>query len=64
MITIFMKQDRVTIHHDGEVFFNGKKVGVKQWAFDPLRWSDLNGNELKDYAGMSLEEVLKIRGFI
>ena len=56
---------KVTIHHDGWLWVNGSRTGIKQWdSPHSTRWSNAGGQEIKELAGMSLEQVLKYKGYI
>lgn len=58
------KSVKVNIYDNGELWVGGKFTNLKQWESDPKRWSNGSGQEQSDLKGKSLEEVLKIRGYI
>jgi hypothetical protein len=55
---------KITIYAEGKVFVNGNFTGLKQWKNNSKRWSNAVGLEIKEFKGMSLEEVLMYKGFI
>ncbi len=59
-----LKGKRVTVHRDGEIFVDGSKTNIKQWASSSTRYSNLSGQEQKDLKGLTLEEALVLRGFL
>jgi len=64
MVSFNVQGKKISVHGDGQVFVNGKDTGLKQWSSDPKRWSNLFGSEQKDLRGLSLEEVLRFKGYI
>jgi hypothetical protein len=60
----YFGRTKVTVHHDGWVWVNGSSTGIKQWDSNPKKWSNSGGQEIKELSGMSLEEVLKFKGYI
>ena len=49
---------------DGHLYVNGSDQNLKQWSSDPKRWSNRYGQEQSEYKNKSLEEVLKMKGFM
>lgn len=58
------KNVQVNVYNNGEVWVGGKFTQLRQWESDPKRWSNQSGQEITDLKGKSLEEVLKIKGYI
>ena len=54
----------VNIYNNGELWVAGRFTGLRQWESNPKRWSNASGQEISDLKGKSLEEVLKIKGFL
>ncbi|MDR2640941.1 MAG: hypothetical protein LBC61_06705 [Candidatus Peribacteria bacterium] len=59
-----IRGNRISVHSDGHVFVNGNSTGIKQWSSSSTRWSNLSGRELSELKGLSIEEVLRFKGFI
>ena len=47
----------------GEVFIKHEATGIRPWA-DGRHYSNSSGRHLKEYDGMTLEQVLKEKGLI
>ncbi len=56
--------NRVTIHDNGDVYVNGAYTDLRQWESNPKMWSNGSGQQISELKNKSLEEVLKIRGYI
>ena len=59
-----LRGKKVSVHGDGEIFVDGKKTNLKQWASSSTRYSNLAGQEQIDVSGKSLAEALYIKGFL
>lgn len=49
---------------EGHLYVNGNYLGIKQWESDPKRWSSQHGREVPEYKGKSLEDILRLKGFL
>ncbi len=58
------KGKRVNVWANGDVWVNGNYTQLRQWESDPKRWSNQSGQEITELRKKSLEEVLKIKGYI
>ena len=54
----------INVYDNGEVYVGGNFINLKQWESNPKRWSNSSGQEISDLKRKSLEDVLKIRGYI
>ena len=54
---------KVTLN-DRYVFVDERSTGLRQWEHEPTRWSNTSGRELTELRGNSLEQVLRIKGFL
>ncbi len=54
----------VNVYNNGDLWVAGKNTNLRQWESNPKRWSNQSGQEIRDLQGKSLEEVLKIKGYI
>lgn len=54
----------VNIYNNGDLWVGGKNTGLRQWESDPKIWANQSGQQIKDLKGKSIEEVLKIKGYI
>ena len=54
----------VNVYDNGDVYVAGTYTNLRQWESNPKRWSNSSGQEISDLNKKSLEEVLKIRGYI
>lgn len=59
-----LKGKRVSIDGGGKIFVNGTFTNIKQWSSDSKRYSSGSGSELKEISGKSLEDALKLKGFL
>ena len=55
---------KIKIDSNGDIWVNGSSTGLKAWKGDPRRWMTKAGNEITEAKGMSLEQILKFKGFI
>ena len=55
---------KISIWNSGQLFIDGHNTGIYQWKYDPKRWSDTGGQEIRDLKNKTLEEVLQIKGYI
>ncbi len=49
---------------NGHLYVNGNDLNLKQWDSDPKMWSNRLGQTQPLYSGKSLEEVLRMKGYI
>ncbi len=59
-----IRNKRVTIHNNGDVYVDGTYTNLRQWESNQKRWSNGSGQEQSDLKDKSLDEVPKIRGYI
>lgn len=64
MKNLNLQGKKVTVHGNGEIFFNGQKTNLKQWQSSPSEYSNLSGQVQSDVSGKTLEEALYIQGFL
>ncbi len=55
---------KISVHSDGQLFVDGRDTGLYRWSSDPKRWKNRYGSEVKNFKGKSLEDVLKLKGYI
>jgi hypothetical protein len=49
---------------NGNLYVNRKDQNLKQWDSNPKMWSNRHGTTQSEYSGKSLEEVLKMKGYL
>lgn len=54
----------VNIYNNGDLWVAGKNTNLRQWESDPKIWANQSGQQIKDLKGKTLEEVLRIKGYI
>lgn len=59
-----INRKQVVVKHDGYVWVDGTYTKIKQWDSSSTTWSNQSGQEIKELRGKSLEEVLKLKGYI
>lgn len=57
------KGKRISVHHDGHIFVDGKSTGLKQWQCGN-RYSNLSGQEDKSIKGKGLIEAMYLKGLV
>ena len=55
---------RISVHPDGQIFVDGRDIGLYRFKSDPKRWKNPHGTEIHALRGKSLEDVLKLKGYI
>lgn len=49
---------------NGHLYVNGKDLNLKQWDSDPKQWSNRLGAKQSEYSGKSLEDILRMKGYM
>ena len=63
-LEVVIRGKKINVWNNGDVWVNGNYTQLRQWESDPKRWSNQSGQEITDLRKKSLEEVLKIKGYI
>ena len=63
-LEIEIQGKEVNIYNNGNLWVGGQNTGLRQWESNPKIWENQSGQQIIDLKGMSLEEVLKFKGYI
>ena len=63
-LEIKIRGKSVNIYNNGDLWFDGKNTGLRQWKDNPKAWGNQSGQQITDLYGKSPEEVLIYKGFL
>lgn len=58
-----IRGQKVSLKSNGALWVNGVYKNLNQWDSSSTTWSNQSGQRQKDLDGMSLDDVLRFKGF-